>query len=33
MDAEGHIRRSLEWVRIKGGLPVPLESAPSADAQ
>ena len=33
MDAQGHIRRSLEWVRIKGGLPVPLESAPAADAQ
>jgi len=33
MDAQGHIRRSLEWVRIKNGLPVPLESTPAAAAQ
>ena len=33
MDPQGRIRRSLEWVRIKNGLPVPLESAPPAAAQ
>jgi len=28
VDAQGHVRRELEWVRIKGGLPAPLEAAP-----
>jgi len=27
LDAQGHVRRELEWVRIKGGLPAPLEPA------
>jgi outer membrane PBP1 activator LpoA protein len=27
IDAQGRVRRDLEWVRIKGGLPVPLERA------
>jgi outer membrane PBP1 activator LpoA protein len=26
MDAQGRVRRSLDWVRIKGGIPVPLET-------
>ena len=25
IDAQGHVRRELEWVRIKSGAPVPLE--------
>jgi outer membrane PBP1 activator LpoA protein len=25
MDAQGRVRRELQWVRIKGGLPVPLD--------
>ena len=33
MDAQGRVRRELEWVRIKGGAPMPLESAPQAAAQ
>jgi outer membrane PBP1 activator LpoA protein len=28
LDGQGHVRRELEWVRIKGGLPAPLEAAP-----
>ena len=28
MDAQGHVRRELAWVRIKNGLPAPLEPAP-----
>ena len=26
MDAQGRVRRSLDWVRIKSGMPVPLET-------
>ena len=33
MDPQGRIRRSLEWVRIKDGLPVPLEAASPTAAQ
>jgi uncharacterized protein len=32
MDAQGRVRRGLEWVRIKGGAPTPLETAPTAAA-
>jgi uncharacterized protein len=27
VDPQGHVRRELEWVRIKGGVPVPLDGA------
>lgn len=27
IDAQGRVRRELEWVRIKGGAPIPLERA------
>ena len=27
LDPEGRVRRELEWVRIKGGVPAPLEPA------
>ena len=30
MDAQGRVRRELEWVRIKGGAPTPLESRAAA---
>jgi outer membrane PBP1 activator LpoA protein len=30
MDPQGRVRRELQWVRIKGGAPTPLESAPTA---
>jgi outer membrane PBP1 activator LpoA protein len=30
MDAQGHVRRELQWVRIKGGALMPLDSAPTA---
>jgi outer membrane PBP1 activator LpoA protein len=33
IDAQGRVRRELEWVRIKGGVPTPLERADSAAAQ
>ena len=32
MGAQGHVRRDLQWVRIKGGLPVPLDDADAAAA-
>jgi hypothetical protein len=32
MDAQGRVRRGLEWVRIKGGAPTPLETTPTAAA-
>jgi outer membrane PBP1 activator LpoA protein len=30
MDAQGRVRRELEWVRMKGGTPTPLDAAPTA---
>ena len=30
IDAQGRVRRELEWVRIKGGAPVPLDPAATA---
>jgi outer membrane PBP1 activator LpoA protein len=30
IDEQGRVRRGLEWVRIKAGAPVPLESTPGA---
>jgi outer membrane PBP1 activator LpoA protein len=33
IDAQGRVRRELEWVRIKSGAPVPLERADTAAAQ
>jgi outer membrane PBP1 activator LpoA protein len=33
MDAQGRVRRGLEWVRIKGGAPTPLETSPTAAAR
>jgi outer membrane PBP1 activator LpoA protein len=30
IDPQGRVRRELEWVRIKGGLPTPLEPASAA---
>jgi uncharacterized protein len=33
MDAQGRVRRELEWVRIKSGAPVPLERADTAAGQ
>jgi outer membrane PBP1 activator LpoA protein len=32
IDAQGHVRRELEWVRIKSGAPVPLERADTTAA-
>ena len=32
IDAQGHVRRELEWVRIKSGAPVPLAGTDAADA-
>jgi uncharacterized protein len=32
IDPQGHVRRELEWVRIKGGAPVPLDAADAAEA-
>jgi outer membrane PBP1 activator LpoA protein len=32
IDDQGRVRRELEWVRIKGGTPQPLESPPGASA-
>jgi hypothetical protein len=32
MDAQGRVRRGLEWVRIKGGAPTPLETTPTTAA-
>jgi outer membrane PBP1 activator LpoA protein len=33
IDPQGRVRRELQWVRIKGGAPTPLEAAPPATAQ
>jgi outer membrane PBP1 activator LpoA protein len=33
IDAQGRIRRELEWVRIKGGVPTPLDLNSSAATQ
>jgi uncharacterized protein len=33
LDAQGRVRRGLEWVRIRDGAPTPLEAAPAAAAQ
>jgi len=33
MDAQGRVRRSLDWVRIKSGMPVPLETAATTAGQ
>jgi uncharacterized protein len=33
MDEQGRVRRGLEWVRIKAGVPTPLEAAPGARSQ
>ncbi|HET7810256.1 MAG TPA: penicillin-binding protein activator [Steroidobacteraceae bacterium] len=33
IDPEGRVRRELQWVRIKGGAPTPLETAPPATVQ
>ena len=33
MDAQGRIRRSLNWVRIKSGAPVPMDATPAITAQ
>jgi outer membrane PBP1 activator LpoA protein len=30
IDPQGRVRRELEWVRIKGGVPTPLEPASAA---
>jgi outer membrane PBP1 activator LpoA protein len=30
VDPQGHVRRELEWVRIKGGVPVALDGADGA---
>ena len=30
LDAQGRVRRDLQWVRIKGGVPTPLEGTPVA---
>ena len=30
LDAEGHVRRDLDWVRIKSGVPVPLDPLDAA---
>jgi outer membrane PBP1 activator LpoA protein len=27
IDPQGRVRRELEWVRVKGGVPTPLEPA------
>jgi outer membrane PBP1 activator LpoA protein len=32
IDAQGRVRRELEWVRIKGGMPAPLEAPPATAA-
>ena len=32
MDAQGRVRRELEWVRMKGGVPTPLDAAPTTAA-
>lgn len=32
IDAQGRVRRELEWVRIKGGAPVPLDGADTGSA-
>jgi uncharacterized protein len=32
IDPEGHVRRELQWVRIKGGAPVPLDGTETAIA-
>jgi uncharacterized protein len=33
LDAQGQVRRDLDWVRIKSGVPVPLESQDTTSAQ
>jgi uncharacterized protein len=33
LDAQGRVRRELDWVRVRGGVPVPLEAQPAAAAQ
>ena len=33
MDAQGRIRRSLNWVRIKSGAPAPMDATPAITAQ
>ena len=33
MDAQGRVRRDLDWVRIKSGAPVPMEATPAVTAQ
>ena len=33
LDAQGHVRRELDWVRIKSGVPVPLEPQDATAAQ
>jgi len=33
IDPQGRVRRDLQWVRIKGGAPTPLEAAPQAAIQ
>ena len=30
LDAQGRVRRDLQWVRIKGGAPAPLDPAQTA---
>jgi outer membrane PBP1 activator LpoA protein len=32
IDAQGRVRRELEWVRVKNGAPTPLERTDSAAA-
>ena len=33
IDPQGRVRRDLQWVRIKGGAPTPLEAAPPPTVQ
>jgi outer membrane PBP1 activator LpoA protein len=33
LDAQGRVRRELDWVRIRGGLPTPVEAPPATAAQ
>ncbi len=33
MDPQGHVRRGLEWVRIKSGVPTPLEAPATTSVQ
>jgi outer membrane PBP1 activator LpoA protein len=32
IDAQGRVRRELEWVRIKGGAPTPLDTPQTSAA-